>query len=690
MTKYSEDFQPLDRAPHMHAPDCHVHGHRPPHPPHHPCPPPPRPCPPPPPYPGSGCDNPVFAGKKPLAYLDDLAALHGEVLRWLIGPNGEFSNNGYAPLNQDGKIDEKYFSQLGIDTYKDGQLIKDNATKYNFYGKGVHVEKELIPSLDDSEDNGCPYKPKEIVNIYIGENTNASDIGTNNGITDGNIILDFDTIDMIVPDASAADYRKKVYGDWIPGTVVQGFNAKNKNTCAPFDPIIASSAEEVYFPSLTSKFILTVYGPDNGAIAVCETAEICNSNNNVPLIGANQHMRFEVSNFNKVGFAYAGKIKWIINIAGILGIFGGRFGLQITQTDGDRVIASWRSKNYLYNTGNAPIVGGLYEKIVDSITADPSYRPVYIYSSGLKFLSRGKVNIGAYDIDQLNSIAAVAEKAAVSSDFLDLDNYVYSDGDIGDYSLNVDLANARFLHTFDVKDNILIFGPSYYEITLKNASGSTTTRKESHILINTLRNMELPTKLVETFADESHRCSVDFVTDETGVQFEKWNSMQSLFTADNGRGLMVIPGFGLLYPTELFDYSAYIPTPNPNYSELSGKRYFCRRFYSSDATRKFGGTFIFDGITSEEFMQNDIECAISKDNGANWLNLKSYREGDISNGIMTNIEDNVTGCTVQFAFKDDESVCGNVGLLFKLAFEPSVKSVIKRITLNNISNTNEW
>ena len=57
---------------------------------------------------------------------------------------------------------------------------------------------------------------------------------------------------------------------------------------------------------------------------------------------------------------------------------------------------------------------------------------------------------------------------------------------------------------------------------------------------------------------------------------------------------------------------------------------------------------------------------------------------------MTNIEDNATGCAVQFAFKDDESVCGNVGLLFKLAFEPSVKSVIKRITLNNISNTNEW
>lgn len=122
-----------------------------------PQPPPPRPCPcppppPPPPHFGPGCDNPVFAGKKPLAYLDDLAALHGEVLRWLIGPNGEFTNNGYAPLNQDGKIDEKYFSQLGVDTYVKNQLVKDNATKYNFYGNLVHVEKELINSLEDCED----------------------------------------------------------------------------------------------------------------------------------------------------------------------------------------------------------------------------------------------------------------------------------------------------------------------------------------------------------------------------------------------------------------------------------------------------------------------------------------------------------------------------------------------------------
>ena len=58
--------------------------------------------------------------------------------------------------------------------------------------------------------------------------------------------------------------------------------------------------------------------------------------------------------------------------------------------------------------------------------------------------------------------------------------------------------------------------------------------------------------------------------------------------------------------------------------------------------------------------------------------------------ILTNIEDTSTGCNVQFAFENDESVCGNVGLLFKIAFEPSVKSVIKRITLNNISNTDEW
>ena len=688
MTKYSEGFQPLNhefRPPVPPRPGCPPHHHhRPPEPP---CPP----CPPRPPRPpvGPGCDNPVFAGKKPLAYLDDLAALHGEVLRWLIGPNGEFSNNGYAPLNPSGLIDEKYFSQLGVDTYFEDKLVKDNATKYNFYGNFVNVSKETIQSLTDCNDGGNAYRPKEIVNVYIGSNKNASTIGTTDGITDGSIDLSFDTIDMIIPDASSSDYRKKVYGDWIPGTVVKGFNAnKNSGSCISFDPIIASSVESIKFSNLETKFILTVYGPDGGAIAVSETCVISANNNNVPLIGANQNMRFEVSDFKEEGFVYSAKIRWIINIAGILGSYGGRFGLQITHVDGNNC-SIWRSEDYFYNTGSAPIIGGLYEKIADQIGDDPSYKPVYLYASGLKYLTRGKINIGAYDIDRLNSNAAVADKASITSDFLDLDEYVYSDGDIGDYTLNVDLADARFLHTFDVKENILIFGPSYYEITFKNASGSTTTKKESHILINTLRNLDAPTKLVETFNDESHRCSVDFLTDETGVQFVKWNSTQSLETADNGRGLLVIPGFGLVYPTNVFDYSYYIPTPNPNYSALTGKRYFCRRFYN-DATQKFGGTFLFDGITAEEFMQAGISCEISKNNGANWLTLKEYREGEFDNGILTNIEDTVSGCAVQFAFKENESVCGNIGLLFKLAFGPSVRSVIKRITLNNISNTGEW
>ena len=168
---------------------------------------------------------------------------------------------------------------------------------------------------------------------------------------------------------------------------------------------------------------------------------------------------------------------------------------------------------------------------------------------------------------------------------------------------------------------------------------------------------------------------------------------------------MVVPGVGLMYPT-IIDYSIYIPTPNYNYSNLTGKRYFCRRFYSENSNRKFGGIFVFEGITSKEFMQKGLDCQISKDNGSTWLTLKEYREGDADNGILTDIADIDAGdadngiltdiadidagCAIQFAFNEDESVCGNIGLLFKLSFEPNVKSIIKRITLNNISNTGKW
>lgn len=518
MTKYSEDFQQMDRSSFN---DIRRYPSRP-QPPSCSCNQPP---PPPPPLPsfGHGCNNPIFAGKKPLAYLEDLAALHGEVLKWLIGPDGEFSNNGYAPLNKDGKIDEKYFSQIGIDTYEKDHLIKDNATRYNFIGDLVHVENVTSDSLGD------------IVNIYIGKNKNPSEIGTDNGTTNGKLKLDFDLIDMIVPDVSMTDYHKQVYGNWAPGTIVKGFNAKNKSTCTPTDMISVSTEESVYFSSLDTKFVLTVFDSNGKVLAIAETAYISGTNPNVPLIGDNKRMIFEVSNFEKAGFGYAGKIKWSINIAGLLGYYGGRFGLQISHVQNDDYTVVWRSEDYFYNTGNAPTIGGLYEKIVETLASDPNYKPEYIYSSGLKYLNKGKIYISAYDVDNLNSNAAVADKFSIAADFLDLDNYVYSDSDFDGYSLDIDLINTRYIHAFDVKENILTFKPTQYEVTIRNASGNVTAKKESHILINTLRNPETSTQLIETFNDESHRCSVDFITDETGITLENWHSDQSLEIADKGR-----------------------------------------------------------------------------------------------------------------------------------------------------------
>ena len=174
-------------------------------------------------------------------------------------------------------------------------------------------------------------------------------------------------------------------------------------------------------------------------------------------------------------------------------------------------------------------------KQVETLASDPNYKPEYIYSSGLKYLNKGKIYISAYDVDNLNSNAAVADKFSITADFLDLDSYVYSDSDFDGYSLDKDLINTRYIHAFDVKENILTFKPTQYEVTIRNASGNVTTKKESHILINTLRNPETSTQLIETFNDESHRCSVDFVTDETGITLENWHSDQSLEIADKGR-----------------------------------------------------------------------------------------------------------------------------------------------------------
>ncbi len=643
MTKYSNEFQTLDSGPVCNS--CNNVN-----------------------IPTDNYSNkPVFAGKKQLAYLNDLEALHDAIIQWLVGPSGEFSENGYAPLNASGTIDTKYFSQVGVNTYQNNTIIKPNATNYNFHGNYVYTTNKTV--LDNNNNT------IEMTDIYVGEPVNASDIGTSNGITDGSIIFNTELTEMIVPNTNGADFKKIVYGDWEAGTVVSGFNSLELST------LILSSKEPIRFADKNSTFVLTIFGPDGIAKSKVESGIISGNSDNVPLVGANQNMLFQVTDFTEKGFEYEANIIWSINLADELGIYGGRFSLMIVHKQTNQKLI-WKSIDLLYNTGNLPTAGGINEQIVTTLNNDLTYQPEYIYASGIKYLKSGKIKISVSDINNLMTNAGVSTKVSIDNDLINCDDYVYSDDDLENYTSGLIDTNVKWLHQFDINENLLNITPSALNIDISNAVGTISIQKDIKILINSLSGIS-STNLIENFINENYRQKNDFGIDE-------WNSRESLETFDDGYGLMVIPGYGLCYPNK-YNFSEYLPENNPNYQMLTGIKYFCRKFYANDDNKRFGGTFCFKGITISDFMSNNISCNISKDNGTNWLNLKTYRDSDDISGIYCEGRDIIDGCEIQFAFNKDEYVSGQTGILFKLGFNSIVNNLcIKQIKLNNITNTDLW
>ena len=182
----------------------------------------------------------------------------------------------------------------------------------------------------------------------------------------------------------------------------------------------------------------------------------------------------------------------------------------------------------------------------------------------------------------------------------------------------------------------------------------------------------------------------------TGIrELTKWNSEASLKTFDNGTGLMVIPSVGLIYPTG--NWEEFLPSGNPNYSDLSGDKYFSRVFTGNN-NLKFGGIFHFEGLTKNQFISNKMSCLISPDEGNTWYSLKDVRntkkiffENDTNfevTGILTRIIETENGIDVSWAYP--ETTCSKNPIYFKLGFSYNCPFIIKSISLKSLDGQEVW
>lgn len=117
---------------------------------------------------------------------------------------------------------------------------------------------------------------------------------------------------------------------------------------------------------------------------------------------------------------------------------------------------------------------------------------------------------------------------------------------------------------------------------------------------------------------------------------------------------MVIPGSGLCYPdgdfsdklinisNSIFESSDSLPqfieNSFDNYSNISGKRTFYRLFKNSDLSqKKQSGSFLFKGISKEDFYNKNFEFKILNIKTGVWYDLQADRFSTIekseSNGL---------------------------------------------------------
>lgn len=619
-------------------------------------------------------DPNVFIGKRPLATKEDIIQLSGEVINWLTGPSGELSGNGYVPLNPSGTIDRQYLDTIGINVYQDGSLIENNVTTVDFIGNYIKILK-----TDEGK-----------TNIRIGYPEDASHWNTIDGNNDGTVIHDIPLSGMIIPDASSVNnYALKVYGDWVPGSVKPGFNYTTQNIC-PSDLFITFTTKEpITFANNTNTyFIINVYDHNKNSIVTAQSQVITGDNTNVPLAGNNRNIIMRVTGFTEnIGFgniSYVATPTFIFNIGAILGEVGGRFSIEIIHKN-DLLTHVYKSEDMFLNAGKLPTTTAPYIQLVEQLPDDPTYRVGYKWCSGLKYISSGKLNYSLQNIDNLNYAAAIEKKVLVSSDIIE--DYQYNQSDLRNYTLDLLQTGVKWYKNFNILPDLLRFTPSWVSGMVCNAYGFTEFKNDIYALIDT-QTLEKSTDLIETFADETTRVRSDFLYDYTGVNYESWDSTKSLWDEDEGRGLMVIPGYGVCYP--FGNYVNYIPKGNTaNYNSINGMKYYCRKFIG-DNKLKYGGTFVLENITKNEFLHSGISMEISKDNGVTWLNCKAIRDGINPVGILADLRDSNEGLLVQFAFIGYEYALGNAGILFKLGFNNNVSSRITKITLRNTTNTGAW
>lgn len=578
----------------------------------------------------------VFGGGKliTVAETDErIAALKSEIESTLTGPSGSLSLFGYAPLGEDQKVPKEFLPQMGVDLYFNNQGVASGVTDINFAGT-----VELTRNDDGS------------VKVQIGENQNSSSWNSNDGVTDGSV-ANIATTNYIMSDAAGAAFK---IGDWTAGQT---------KPCTKSNSISFKSAGNIHFNIGDNEWQVVVFDADGSTKLVDATITTVVTGDGDSMVTGWTDGTPSGTGATNVTYSLAGKANetnypsavggmaiptFTFNLANILPD-GGRFKVQITGCGG-----TFTSPDMFYINGETPAVAS-----VDLTLTDTNEKQI----SGVKYVAASStVTYTTGDITNLNNQAGVTNKLAVTGTGVSVATPVTSSGLTGYTTAwdNVSTLSATRSLAGNFKGTTVSVN-----VTPENAfaKGTQVSKALSNVNINTYAETA-STDSTETFLTEGKRLKSDLTS--------AWDSTATLV---GGTDLQVIPGEGLVYPTT--DYSAIAtPAGNPNYSGMSGAKYFYRKFIAGSGT-VFGGTLEMTGLGAN-FNNAAFTAELSIDGGGTWYSLKDARGGANPNGINTGY----SGSTVSFSYPGTTSSEAANGVLVKIGWTEALSSVkISKMTV---------
>lgn len=578
----------------------------------------------------------VFGGGKLITVAETnerIAALKTSIEATLTGPDGTLSLNGYAPLGEDKKVPKEFLPQMGVDLYFNNQGVASGVTEINFAGT-----VELTRNEDGS------------VKVQIGENQNSSSWNTKDGQTDASV-ANISTNNYIIPDATGAAFK---IGNWTPG---------QQYKCTKSNSISFKSAGNVHFDIGNNEWKVVVFDADGTTKLVDTTITTVVAGDSTGTVTGWTDGTPTGTGASNVTYSLAGKANeknypsavggmatptFTFNLANILPN-GGRFKVSIVGCGG-----SFTSADMFYINGETPAIAS-----VDLTLANAVEKQV----SGVKYVAAtSTVTYTTGNITNLNNQAGVTNKLTVTGTGV---------------SVVKDITSANLTGYTNAWNNVPTFTATRaLSGSYKGTSVTVNVTPENAFAKGTQVSKTLSGVNVNTYAETaSTDASETFLTEGKRLKSDLTSAWDSSATLVGGTDLQVIPGEGLVYPTT--NYSAIAtPAGNPNYSGMTGTKYFYRKFIAGSGT-VFGGTIEMAGLGAA-FNNAAFTAELSIDNGATWYNLKDARGGANPLGINTGY----AGSKVSFSYPGTTSSTAANGVLVKIGWSDALKTTkISSITV---------